>query len=60
MLKVDEIGLKLNPAQKWLLSGFIDTYLRLHKRESKEFDEVLTQEPISERKEIMELTSSWK
>jgi hypothetical protein len=54
------VGLKLNPAQKRLLSGFIDTYLKLNLRETKEFSAEVAKAPLEERKEVMELTTSWK
>jgi Domain of unknown function (DUF4351)/Putative transposase, YhgA-like len=54
------VGLELNPAQKRLLSGFIDTYLDLNKREAQEFSEEVAKEPLEERKQFMELSTSWK
>ena len=52
--------LKLDPARTRLLTGFVDTYLRLSESESKRFSRELKQLPESEREEVMELTTSWK
>jgi hypothetical protein len=53
--------LRLNPARMKLISGFIDTYLRLNREETlrfeREADTVLT---INERSRMLELTTSWK
>jgi flagellar biosynthesis/type III secretory pathway protein FliH len=53
-------GLKLNPAQKRLLTGFIDTYLKLNQLESESFTVELAKEPAPQQEKIMELTTSWK
>jgi len=53
--------LRLNPARTKLISGFIDTYLRLDRDETLQFaheaDTVLT---VNERSKMLELTTSWK
>jgi Domain of unknown function (DUF4351) len=53
-------GLKLNPAQKRLLTGFIDIYLKLTQPESQAFAVELAKEPPPKQEKIMELTTSWK
>ena len=53
--------LKLNPARMRLISGFVDTYLRLTKEETLIFSRQA--DTLLERKEketIMQLTTSWK
>ncbi|HLO84894.1 MAG TPA: DUF4351 domain-containing protein [Nostocaceae cyanobacterium] len=50
--------LGLNPAQVQLISGFIDTYLRLNTEEKVLFEEQLARiEP--KREEVMEIVTSW-
>jgi len=53
--------LRLDPARMKLISGFIDTYLRLNREEAlrfaREADRVLT---TDERSKMLELTTSWK
>ena len=51
--------LKLDPARMRLISGFIDTYLRLSPQEQKLLqDEIATIEP-REKEEVMEIVTSW-
>ncbi len=52
--------LTLDPARKQLISGFIDTYLRLNREESQVFDSALAALPPEEREAAMPLTISWK
>lgn len=52
--------LRLDPARTRLLSGFVDTYLRLSESDNERFSRELNQLPERERKTIMELTTSWK
>jgi predicted transposase YdaD len=53
--------LRLDPARMKLISGFIDTYLRLNREETlrfeREADTVLT---TNEKTTMLELTTSWK
>jgi hypothetical protein len=53
--------LRIDPARMKLISGFIDTYLRLNREETlrfeREADTVLT---TNERTTMLELTTSWK
>jgi len=55
------IGLPLDRARQQLISGFVDTYLRLEPAEELQFanqaDTILGQ---IEKERIMELTTSWK
>lgn len=52
--------LKLDAARTRLLTGFVDTYLRLSENENEKFSQELKQLPEREKEEIMELTTSWK
>jgi hypothetical protein len=54
------VGLKLNPVQKRLISGFVDTYLELDQAQLQEFQANLVKIPADEKEEVMELTTSWK
>jgi flagellar biosynthesis/type III secretory pathway protein FliH len=51
--------LKLNPAKMQLISGFVDTYLRLNRTEEIEFQQEISSftQPIKE--EVMQITTSW-
>jgi hypothetical protein len=54
-------GLKLNPAQKRLISGFVDSYLKLDQTETQVFKSELGKIiPKQEREAIMEIMTSWK
>ncbi|HYW17898.1 MAG TPA: DUF4351 domain-containing protein [Nodularia sp. (in: cyanobacteria)] len=51
--------LKLDPARMRLISGFIDTYLRLSPQEQKLLeDDIATIEP-TEQEEVMQIVTSW-
>ena len=52
--------LRLDPARAKLLSGFVDTYLRLRAEERERLHAEMQKLPPKERKQIMELTTSWK
>ncbi|MDB9313677.1 DUF4351 domain-containing protein [Spirulina sp. CS-785/01] len=53
--------LRLDPARMKLISGFIDTYLRLNAAELEIFQQELdTIEPVTTREEVMQITTSWK
>jgi hypothetical protein len=54
------VRLKLDPARTQLLSGFVDTYLRLREEEKRQFNKELEKLPTKERKGVMEITTSWK
>ena len=52
---------KLDPARQRLISGFIDTYLRLNAKETLQFRRKIARLPDrNERDKVMELTTSWK
>jgi hypothetical protein len=51
--------LKLDPARTKLLSGFVDTYLKLTAREEKQFNAALRKLPQQEREATMEIVTSW-
>jgi hypothetical protein len=52
--------LKLDPARTQLISGFVDTYLRLSPTEEMRFETALAElVPQEERNGVMELTTSW-
>lgn len=52
--------LKLDQARTRLLTGFVDTYLRLSESDNERFSRELKQLPEREREKVMELTTSWK
>lgn len=51
---------KLDKARQRLISGFIDTYLRLTEEEQAQFEEELAHLTPTEQEATMELTTSWK
>lgn len=52
-------SLGLNPAQVQLISGFIDTYLRLNAQEEAVFQEQLATIAPVEQESVMEIVTSW-
>ncbi len=52
--------MKLDPARTKLLSGFVDSYLRLNAQETVVFDRVIAVMTPGEREATMPLTISWK
>ncbi len=52
--------LKLDTARAHLLSGFVDSYLRLKDAEIEQFNREVRSLPKRERKAVMKLTTSWK
>ena len=55
------VTLGLNPARERLISGFIDSYLRLDERETLLFEQQRVKIPNeTEKAKVMELTTSWK
>ncbi len=52
--------LRLDPARTQLISGFVDSYLRLSAQENQEFLRGVAALPAEERKATMPLTISWK
>lgn len=51
--------LKLDPARMHLISGFIDTYLRLNEAERIEFDEKVAALEPEPKEVVMEIVTSW-
>jgi hypothetical protein len=52
-------SLGLNPAQVQLISGFIDTYLRLNQMEQARFQAELDRIEPRKREDVMEIVTSW-
>ena len=52
--------LKLDPARMQLISGFVDTYLRLDSTEDLAFQAAIDTMGLTEREEIMEIVTSWE
>jgi len=53
------VTLKLNPAKMQLISGFIDTYLRLNKIEEEKFAAEIGSLIPAEKEEVMQIVTSW-
>jgi predicted transposase YdaD len=51
--------LQLNPAKMELISGFVDTYLKLNELEETQFTNELKQAGLVEEEEVMEIVTSW-
>jgi hypothetical protein len=54
------VTLKLDPAKMQLISGFVDTYLRLSLEEESIFQSEISTIDLEEREQIMQITTSWK
>ncbi|MBD2473006.1 hypothetical protein [Nostoc sp. FACHB-145] len=52
--------LKLDPARMQLISGFVDTYLRLDDTEKQVFQAAISTMGLDEQEEIMEIVTSWE
>ncbi len=52
--------LKLDPARMQLISGFVDTYLRLDDTEKQVFQAVISRMGLDEREEVMQIVTSWQ
>jgi hypothetical protein len=53
-------NLQLDPARNFLISGFVDTYLRLNQKEEQVFQaEIAKIGTVAEQEKVMELTTSW-
>lgn len=52
--------LKLDPARMQLISGFVDTYLRLDDTETQVFQAAISTMGLDEQEEIMEIVTSWQ
>ena len=55
------LTMKLNPARMKLIEVFVDSYLRLNREETAEFEAVIagTELDPKEKEKIMEMTTSW-
>ncbi|MFM7405546.1 MAG: Rpn family recombination-promoting nuclease/putative transposase [Cuspidothrix sp.] len=53
------VTLKLNPVKMQLISGFIDTYLRLNKIEEEKFKTEIGTLVKEEKEEVMQIVTSW-
>lgn len=51
--------LRLDPARTRLISGFVDTYLRLNSQEEQAFQEEVGKLEVNEREGIMQIVTSW-
>ena len=51
--------LKLNPAKMKLISGFIDSYLRLSSEEEERFQGYIEEFQPQQQEEVMEIVTSW-
>ena len=51
--------LSLDPARMQLISGFVDTYLRLNAAEENQFQAELSRMDVTEQEAIMEIVTSW-
>jgi DNA anti-recombination protein RmuC len=54
------VTLSLNPAKMQLISGFVDSYLRLNSTEETLFQSELGTMEASEQEQIMQITTSWE
>ncbi|BAY73347.1 hypothetical protein NIES23_61750 (plasmid) [Trichormus variabilis NIES-23] len=52
--------LRLDPARMQLISGFVDTYLRLDDAEKQVFQATISTMGLDEQEEIMEIVTSWQ
>ncbi len=53
------MGLKLNKAKQYLISGFVDSSLNLTQEEEQTFRQELEKLQPEEREKTMEITTSW-
>ena len=53
------VTLRLDPARTQLISGFVDTYLRLDAAEEKVFNTELEKLGLTEEEQVMEIVTSW-
>ena len=51
--------LRLDPARTRLISGFVDTYLRLNTQEEQVFQSEVGKLEPSEQEQIMQITTTW-
>lgn len=53
------VTLRLDPARMQLISGFIDTYLRLNELEQQQFDRELGRIEPTQQEDVMKIVTSW-
>lgn len=53
------VTLKLDPARMQLISGFVDSYLRLNESEENIFRTELERVGLVQEEEVMEIVTSW-
>jgi hypothetical protein len=53
------VNLELDPARMQLISGFVDTYLRLNQTENEIFETELKKIDLLEEEKVMEIVTSW-
>jgi predicted transposase/invertase (TIGR01784 family) len=53
------VTLRLDPARTRLISGFVDTYLRLNQQEEQVFQEEIDRLEVSEQESVMQIVTSW-
>ena len=51
--------LRLDPARTRLISGFVDTYLRLNTQEEQVFQNEVGKLETTEQEQIMQITTTW-
>jgi Domain of unknown function (DUF4351)/Putative transposase, YhgA-like len=51
--------LKLDPARTELISGFVDTYLKLNPQEEPIFQEEIDRMGLTEQEQVMEIVTTW-
>jgi Domain of unknown function (DUF4351)/Putative transposase, YhgA-like len=51
--------LELDPVRTELISGFVDTYLKLNAKEEEVFQEEIDRIGIAEQEKVMEIVTSW-
>ncbi|MFN6566187.1 Rpn family recombination-promoting nuclease/putative transposase [Dendronalium sp. ChiSLP03b] len=51
--------LRLDPARMQLISGFVDTYLRLDATEERAFQAAIDTMGLTQQEEVMEIVTSW-
>ena len=54
------VSLKLDPARQQLVSGFVDSYLRLNQSEERVFQSQLDTMNLQDKEQIMAITTSWE
>ena len=54
------VNLRLDPARTFLISGFVDTYLKLNAMEEDNFQaEIANIKTVQVREQVMQITTSW-